>query len=362
MVKRGDFARVLAEFWADGPASETPPGHWNTLANEVVDHPLFRRQVGGVGPELDELEWDVKMYFALNAAVHDAACAAWTVKRYYDHGRPIIMIRYMASLGQSSDPSAPSYHANGLPLVPGLIELVTSETAAMGQRHAGLAPGSIAVLAWPGQPSLPTLSYSGVRWIAATNWSTYQKSTFVTPAFPGYISGHSTFSRAAAEVLTEMTGSPYFPGGLGEFVAEQNFFLTFEKGPSETIRLQWATYYDAADQAGQSRLWGGIHVEADDFGGRRTGAVCGKGAWALAKMYFDGTILTRPFAMAVAPDGSLVCEAERGFFYRLQVSSDLNIFTDEPGEAHLATDATIRFSQPSTTSALFCRVVRSAKP
>lgn len=38
VVKRGDFARVLAEFWADGPNSETPPGHWNVLANYVSDH------------------------------------------------------------------------------------------------------------------------------------------------------------------------------------------------------------------------------------------------------------------------------------------------------------------------------------
>ena len=35
---------------------------------------------------------------------------------------------------------------------------------------------------------------------------------FVTPPFAGYISGHSTFSRAAAEVLTLLTGDPFFPG------------------------------------------------------------------------------------------------------------------------------------------------------
>ncbi|HAB17766.1 MAG TPA: vanadium-dependent haloperoxidase [Verrucomicrobiota bacterium] len=362
LVKRGDFGRVLAEFWADGPNSETPPGHWNTIANGVVDHPSFHRQIGGIGPELDELEWDVKMYFALNASVHDAACVAWTTKRFYNGARPIGMIRYMGSLGQSSDPTAPSYHENGLPLVPGLIELVTAETAAAGGRHAGLAVGSIAVLAWPGQPSLPSLSYSGVRWIAATNWSTYQKSTFVTPAFPGYISGHSTFSRAAAEVLTAMTGSPYFPGGLGEFVADQNFFLTFEKGPSETIRLQWATYYDAADQAGQSRLYGGIHVQADDFGGRRAGSVCGKEAWELARTYFDGSIAERPFAMRIAADNSIVCETERGFYYQLQVSKDLMDFADEPGGPRLAQDTTMVFSQPEAATSAFCRIVRRAVP
>lgn len=58
---------------------ETPPGHWNSIANAVMDHPSFQRRIGGVGDVLAELEYEVKMYFALNAAVHDAACAAWTL-------------------------------------------------------------------------------------------------------------------------------------------------------------------------------------------------------------------------------------------------------------------------------------------
>ena len=48
LVKRGDFTRALTEFWADGPKSETPPGHWNVVANEVGDalgpEPADRRQ------------------------------------------------------------------------------------------------------------------------------------------------------------------------------------------------------------------------------------------------------------------------------------------------------------------------------
>jgi len=82
-VLRGDFTRALTEFWADGPSSETPPGHWNSIANHVSDDMTVRR-VGGTGPEVDRLEWDVKLYFALNAALHDAACAAWSVKRHYN--------------------------------------------------------------------------------------------------------------------------------------------------------------------------------------------------------------------------------------------------------------------------------------
>ena len=99
-----------------------------------------------------------------------------------------------------------------------------------------------------------------------------------------------TFSRAAAEVLAAFTGSAFFPGGLGEFVAPQNAFLKFELGPSETVVLQWATYYDASDEAGLSRLYGGIHPFFDDFGGRLMGATIGRGAFALAQQYYAGTV------------------------------------------------------------------------
>ncbi len=55
------------------------------------------------------------------------------------------------------------------------------------------------------------------------------------------------------------------------------------------MTLQWATYYDAADQAGISRLHMGIHISQDDFEGRIIGAEVGTAAWALAQQYFDGT-------------------------------------------------------------------------
>jgi hypothetical protein len=62
-----------------------------------------------------------------------------------------------------------------------------------------------------------------------------------------------------------------------------------EYGPSTPVRLGWASYFDAADQAGQSRVWGGIHVRHDDFDGRRIGARVGQSALDLATTYFDGT-------------------------------------------------------------------------
>jgi len=291
MVPRADFGRVLAEFWADGPHSETPPGHWNTLANYVSDHPMHQRLWEGVGTELDPLEWDVRTYLAINGAVHDAAIAAWEIKRDVTSARPITLIRYMASLGQSTDPSGPSYNMNGLPLTDDLVEVITAESSAPGERHAHLSAyiGEIAIQSWRGEPGDRAIQIGGCDWIRGVLWMPYQLRTFVTPAFPGFISGHSTFSRAAAEVLTRITGTPNFPGGLGEYVATAGEYSRFERGPSVDVRLQWATYYDAADQAGQSRLWGGIHIGSDDYVGRRTGAAIGTASFDLASTYIDGS-------------------------------------------------------------------------
>jgi hypothetical protein len=291
LVNQGDFARALTEFWADGPKSETPPGHWNVVANTVSDELDPNLKIAGSGEPVDRLQWDVKLYLALNGATHDAAIAAWGLKGHYDSVRPISMIRYMASLGQSSDPALPSYDKEGLPLVPGLIELISSDTSASGQRHAALAghEGEIAIRAWAGNPKDPKTGTSGVAWILAANWVPYQLPTFVTPSFAAYTSGHSTFSRAAAEVLTGFTGSAFVPGGLDAVTTEPGE-LKVEVGPSAPVTLQWATYYDAADLAGQSRLYGGIHIQADDFNGRKTGSACGVEAWALAQRYYAGQV------------------------------------------------------------------------
>ena len=207
----------------------------------------------------------------MNGAVHDAAIAAWGSKRYFDSSRPITIIRYLGGLGQSSEPDAASYHPDGLPLRPGLIELVTEESAV--DRHVGLTPGAIAIRGWAGHEDLHE-NLDEIAWIDATTWVPYQLDTFVTPSFPGFVSGHSAFSRAGAEVLTAFTGSEFFPGGLGEWEAPIGW-LHFDEGPSQPVVLQWATYYDAADQAGESRLYGGIHIAADDIEGRRIGAQVG---------------------------------------------------------------------------------------
>ena len=153
MVKRADFARVSAEFWADGPHSNAPPGHWNEIRNDITDEMDqlgIPKQIGGTGPVVNDLEWDVKSMFALNGALHDAAIAAWNHKGLYDTSRPISFIRYMGQLGQSSDPNGPSYDPEGLTLEPGLIEVITPDTTAPGGRHENLTghEGEIAVLSW----------------------------------------------------------------------------------------------------------------------------------------------------------------------------------------------------------------------
>jgi len=366
VVKRGDFVRVLAEFWADGPNSETPPVHWNVLANNVADNTNFVKRIGGTGPVVDDLEWDVKAYFAVNAAVHEAACAAWAVKRYYDGWRPLSAIRYLGGHGQSSDPGLPSYSTNGLPLITNLIELVTSTSVASG-RHAGLTVGKIAVLVWPGQPPNPTTTYQGVRWIHADSWVPYQRTNFVTPAFPGYISGHSTFSRAAAEVLAGITGSPFFPGGMGTYTSPANTGLGFEKGPSQTVQLQWATYFDAADQAGISRIYGGIHPPVDDFTGRRVGSQCGQAVYALARQYWDGSCTNIPVTLVQRKlstgTNTVTFNTLRGFYYRLQSTTNLNVpFSDEPGGATLALETSLAHTNAISGTQKYYRVAGALGP
>lgn len=304
VVPRGDYTRVLAEFWADGPNSETPPGHWFSIMHHAVDHPDFEMRLAGTGPELDALEWYVKAYLTMGGAMHDAAISAWSVKGYHDYVRPISAIRYMADQGQSSEPQAPDYDPEGIPLVPGLIERITEASSAPGERHEHLAEhvGEIALHAWYGFPfegeergedEVPPAK--GVEWIRAAEWWPYQPDTFVSPPFAGYVSGHSTFSRAAAEVMTRLTGSRFFPGGLGRFMCAAGECLEFEQGPSVDVELQWATYQDAADQTSISRIYGGIHPPADDIPGRLMGYEIGHDAADHAFELFGDRLFTDDF-------------------------------------------------------------------
>lgn len=236
-----DKQKVLAEYWADGPRSETPPGHWNALA-----HGISERDMLGI----DE---DVKLYFALNGALFDASIAAWDAKRAYDYVRPVSAIQDLYA-GQEIE-------------------------------------------AWGGPDR-------GAQLIPAESWRPYQHSTFVTPPFAEYVSGHSTFSAAAAEVLTRFTGSDVYYDGktilyyedynrdgvpdlLGQHLVPVGGNL-FEGSPAEVVALQWPTFQDAADEAGISRLYGGIHFQDGDLHGRTMGTRIGGQAFELAQRFWNG--------------------------------------------------------------------------
>jgi hypothetical protein len=287
LVPRGDYGRVLAEFWADGPDSETPPGHWFVILNTVSDHDLLEKRWAGQGDLLGNLEWDIKTYFAMGGTMHDSAITAWGIKGRYDYIRPVSAIRAMADLGQSSDAQLPSYHTNGILLVDDYIELVTEGDELAGDNNEHV--GKIKIYGWKGPEYIndPATDKAGVDWILAENWWPYQRPSFVTPPFAGYVSGHSTYSRAAAELMTAMTGSAYFPGGMSEFEVIANDFLVFEQGPSINMTLQWATYQDASDQCSLSRIWGGIHPPADDIPGRLIGEKIGKGSFEFVQAYLS---------------------------------------------------------------------------
>jgi PAP2 superfamily len=218
-----DEQKMIAEYWANGPGSELPPGHWDLFAQYVSarDH--------------HTLNDDVKMFFTLTNAIFDAGIAAWDPKRVFDSVRPVTAIPYL-------------FHGQ-------LIQC------------------------WGG-PGQGTVTTDG------RNWIPYQPSTFPTPPFPEYISGHSTFSAAGALILALWTGSEHF----GASVTFAPGASVIEPGitPQNSVTLHWATFHDAADQAGLSRRYGGIHFRAADLVGRITGNVVARNAWAKALSYFNG--------------------------------------------------------------------------
>jgi hypothetical protein len=218
-----DFQKVTAEYFADGPSSEFPPGHWALFAQFVSrrDNHL-----------LDE---DVKMFFALGNALLDAGICAWDAKLAYDSVRPITAIHFLYA-GQTIEAWSP---------------------------------------------------FRGTQPIRGEDWRPYQVSTVVTPPFPEYFSGHSVFSAAGAEVLKSFTGSDLF----GASVTVRARSSIGEPGlvPATDVTLSFPTFSSAADAAGMSRRWGGIHFEQGDLAGRSAGRVIGAAVWTKALTYFDGT-------------------------------------------------------------------------
>jgi hypothetical protein len=206
----------------------------------------------------------------------------------------------------------------------------------------------------------------------AKDWLPFQRKTFNTPAFPGYASGHSCFSRSAAEVLTAITGSPSFPGGFHHHTVTADS-MQIDLGPSTDVDLQWNTYYDGADQAGQSRRWGGIHPFEDDYSARILGSQVGVAAYGLATKYWTGAILAEEMKPQIAtlPGGNVrvTWTAVRGMKHKVQTSPDLVNWTDATPYSQSYTNGAIsgdtNGSYTDTTPGTgqkFYRVVRTAAP
>jgi hypothetical protein len=157
--KQAALAVLRATSRRGAPSPGSSPLTWNSLAAHEAP---------------GRLAADVRLYLGLNGALNDAAVAAWGAKRVYQAPRPISMIRYLAFQGQSSDPKQPDYSVNGLPLVPGLVEV---------------RGGKVEVL-------------SQGRWIDGGAWS----PPVATPASPGGVAEASAFAYAAGRVLTALTG------------------------------------------------------------------------------------------------------------------------------------------------------------
>ena len=111
--------------------------------------------------------------------------------------------------------------------------------------------------------------------------------TFVTPNFAGYVSGHSTFSRAAAEIVIKSYQQPLFSGRSTHFNAKQNEFLVFEDGPSQDIEsggchieMQQTIYQE----------FRGIHPYIDDIPGRIIGNIIGNDSYEFGIQYFENSL------------------------------------------------------------------------
>ena len=227
--------KLIVEYWADGPASELPPGHWGLFAQYVALR------------DWNTIDKDVKMFFALHNASFDAGIVAWHLKRKYQGVRPITAVRYFRQ-------------------------------------------GST-VFAWGG-PNQPNQN------IDAGKWTPYNPGSNLTPAFPGWISGHSTFSAASAAVLRSITGSDNF--GFST-VIPANFGRVEYGVPAVPTTFSYSTFTVAANEAGQSRLYASIHFSDDNTIGQDLGTRIGTQAYNKAQFLFDGGLRMGSLSQTASP-------------------------------------------------------------
>lgn len=219
-----DKQKCIAEYWADGPRSETPPGHWNLFAQFVSLRD---------GHGIDD---DAKMFFALNNAQLDCSIAVWECKAFYDNQRPITAIHFL-------------YAGRELP--------TWRDTNGMR------------------------------RTVLGENWVPFQPGTFVSPPFSDYVSGHSTFSAAGAEILKRYTGSDELRARV--VLPAHSSKADAAQWPQQPVTLYWPTFTAAANEAGTSRRLGGIHFLQADMEARKLGRKVADACWNKAQSYFNGT-------------------------------------------------------------------------
>jgi hypothetical protein len=232
--------KAIVEFMRDGPRSTGQSGHWLKFAQAVS-----RR-------DNQDIDKDVKLFFAVGVVCFDAFIAAWESKRYYDSSRPWTLVRH--------------YYK--------------------GKKVEGWAG--------PGK---------GVIEMAAENWHPYSPYNFITPPFPGYVSGHSTVSAAAAKVLELFTGSDRFgevekrkAGVVTESEYEcKAMQMRLGQSPSNAkltcdVALELPTFTATAEMAGLSRVMGCYHIQADNTAGLELGRKVAQYVYPKTTAYFDGTV------------------------------------------------------------------------
>ena len=232
-----DEQKMIAEYWEDPSGTSFPPGHWLEIGQFVSERD---------GHTLDD---DIKLFFALGNSVMDAGIATWDAKYFYDYARPIRAIRELGRLCLIGEEDVPG-------------------------------SGECYIDAWGGPEQ-------GTQRILATEFITYQTpGSDVSPPFPEYTSGHSGFSSAAAEILQLFTGSDIYGDSITFPVGSSRFEPGFT--PMSPVTLSWATFSEAADEAGVSRCYGGIHYICGDIEGRKLGRQVGTEVWQRSQFFING--------------------------------------------------------------------------
>ena len=219
-----DRSKALGDFFAQNPGAVTPPGQWLQVAEQVSRI------------DCNNLDEDVTLFFTTAQACLDASIAAWDAKRFHDQSRPITVI--------------PILYRGQL------------------------------IRAWGGPGR-------GTQTILGENWITWQRPSNRTPPFPDFVSGHSTFSAAAATAIARVRGSDSItlratvPAGA---------FRTDPGLPLTDIKFTWYRLSEMADAAGYSRRVTGIHWERSDLAGRSLGRQVGTTVANKCVELFDGPL------------------------------------------------------------------------